>query len=341
MNKNSCQVFEHSSWWQFMSQPEYVRHTDSKQHRKDRGEVFLYDTQRWLFNNELIPLHAGPNNATLRILTWNVRYWTNYNYEPSHHAIIDVLQTINADIVILQEAEFNRSEYNPVDAQEIISSFRKMGYMYGGLDTLGTIWSARNTRYGTVIFSKYPLEDICIQRFAHTALWAENQSYVRARVNVNDKKFVLYGTHLGAESTPIRLVSAEQTRLAQVKQLIELIDQQENNNVLIAADCNAVRTKDLEGSTEGQPIWDIANKDYQDYTGIDRSSAALDFLATNNFKNSFEYVNILSPKVTTWSGIAVDHIFLSPQWNLPLESSYVYFTAASDHYPIIMDVDIR
>ena len=50
-----------------------------------------------------------------------------------------------------------------------------------------------------------------------------------------------------------------------------------------------------------------------------------------------QHAKLSNPTYTVWTGTVVDFIFCSPEWNLPVES-YIYYSTASDHLPVIMDI---
>lgn len=51
------------------------------------------------------------NPANLRIMTWNVRYFTDYNNNPTISNIAKVIKELNPDIICLQEATTGPTTY--------------------------------------------------------------------------------------------------------------------------------------------------------------------------------------------------------------------------------------
>ncbi len=126
------------------------------------------------------------------------------------------------------------------------------------------------------------------------------------------------------------------TRLEQAKELITAIQKNKNPNILIAADFNSVRSKDYQYSVGGENVWDLLKADNlvrNDPTPTD----LLEFIEAKNFKDSFTFANLKSPKFTTWNGTTIDFIYLSKDWSLPV-NAYVFYSSASDHLPVIVDV---
>jgi len=121
----------------------------------------------------------------------------------------------------------------------------------------------------------------------------------------NRRTITMYGTHLEVSGT-------EEIRGKQVQEILKIVKLFNNNNVMIAADFNTVR--------ENSPI---------------------KILQKAGFKDCFTYLGWQHPTYTSWTGKEIDFIFLSPKWNLPLAGCYVYYDAASDHLPIIMDIKLE
>lgn len=104
--------------------------------------------------NEWTKLKREYNN--LRIMSWNVRYWTDVNNKPSIQNIAEVIREIDPDIVCLQEATFGMSKHYPdapVDIREYLPEY-----------TLSTfcniIPSWYETIYGNAILISNKLVDV-------------------------------------------------------------------------------------------------------------------------------------------------------------------------------------
>ncbi len=336
----TAQKFEAASFWTLSSQNGYT-HGSDQANRCNRGPLFMEDTQRWEEQNNFIPRHVfAEKPSQIRVVSYNVRFWTNPLSEPTRNEILKVIAHLNADILIMQEFDFDQNIYPHASTEELIKSFRSMGYTYGGLDTFAPIWHPHYARYGTVIFSKYPIINKKACPFSPSLVGADRQGYVHTTIEIGTTQLSVYGTHLAAESTSNPPHKAENIRCAQLQELVTLIESDHCDNAFIAADCNAVRKKDFNYHINNFTAWQLADQDYLGYVGIPRPTAALDHLATHSFHDSFDYAGLNAPKVTTWSSIPVDHFFLSPQWKLPLVGAYLFFSSASDHYPIVMDVKL-
>lgn len=67
-------------------------------------------------------------------------------------------------------------------------------------------------------------------------------------------------------------------------------------------------------------------------------TATMTLIEQAGFKDSFAKAGLQGPKFTVWTGKVVDFIWLDNKWLLPLTGSYVYYNAASDHCPVLVDI---
>ncbi len=127
----------------------------------------------------------------------------------------------------------------------------------------------------------------------------------------NGKNLYIYGTHLEVGKTKNK--DHNEIRYEQIKQIGDFVKRNfTNENVLIAGDFNATRND--------KPIT---------------------YLIDQNFKDCFTLSDQQHPQFTSWAGTEIDFIFLNSTWHLPLTGCYVYYSAESDHLPIIMDIEIK
>ena len=64
-------------------------------------------------------------------------------------------------------------------------------------------------------------------------------------------------------------------------------------------------------------------------------------LENNEFQDCFTKSKQQCPKFTVWSGTAVDFMYLDKKWDLPIAGCHTYYSSASDHLPVIMDVKVK
>lgn len=194
----------------------------------------------------------------------------------------------------------------------------------------------------------------------------EQRCFVGARIQLPNKKEIsVYGTHL--EVRPIMARSADGkgrgltpdvARKEQMEELLDYIKNNDaNNNIIIGADFNSFRKQDLQAYTiGGTPLWSLLEKDWSNILKetakdvpqglgnfVDKTpaaaTAALDYVASQGYKDSFALGGFVSPQFTVWTGTMIDFLLLSPTWNLGLKGGYAFYSWASDHIPVIIDID--
>src|SRR4029078_1034715 len=102
----------------------------------------------------------------------------------------------------------------------------------------------------------------------------------------------------------------------------------------------------------GTTLWTLMEKDWpnilketaHDAKGLEHlmdktpTTMALDYVASEGYKDSFTRGGFAAPQFSVWTGTLIDFLFLSPKWNLGISGSYVFYNWASDHIPVIMDI---
>lgn len=315
--------------------------------RADKVQLFKNSVQQGKQSNAAIPTK---NNNIFRIMTYNVHYWVvpggGWQGADNFQAMFDVIQKLNPDVLILQEV---RSRGGNFVKSATKVQLNKLGYDHvAACNTFprekGKAW------FGNIIASKIKPTEIARKNFNRQERpGQEDRCYSQMALTLpNRKQILLYGTHLevGQNDVKGRQPQSEDIRLAQVKQITESIEfersKKQIDNILIAADFNSVRQQDYDYQLNGQKVWNLIQQENQRVFGFyPTPTKVLDFLTKAGFVDSFSYLNWQGPKFTTWTGTVIDFIFLAPTWNLPLAGSYVYYDAASDHLPIIMDIKLN
>lgn len=70
-----------------------------------------------------------------------------------------------------------------------------------------------------------------------------------------------------------------------------------------------------------------------------RGGKVTEELEARGWSTSFAALNVPAPKTTVWAGKEIDFIYLSPGFPYRIRGTYVWHTAASDHLPVILDVE--
>ncbi len=263
------------------------------------------DLQRKYKNlNTMIPAHV-PHRAKLRVATYNVHGFKDIAGQSNFWAIYNVLADINADVIILQEA----NQDDIFLKGKLRQRFQKLGYQaatfVGG--------TRPNSNFGNCIISKYRF---ACKPYKRNFSRYQNQLHKRAFVKVEldlsawrQPNFVIYGTHLE--------VTNAQQRVAEVQELSKLANKfDQRKHVLIAADFN-------------ETLHDTALRE----------------LGRHNFIDTFAAARLPVPHFTHWSGKPLDYLCLKKNWQqaqrLTITGNYVYYNAASDHLPVITDFNFK
>ncbi|MCX5925127.1 MAG: endonuclease/exonuclease/phosphatase family protein [Candidatus Dependentiae bacterium] len=161
------------------------------------------------------------------------------------------------------------------------------------------------SKYGNMIVSKVPLLTQPIKKnFSYGG--HHSRSFIKVEIDLSKyhkKNLVFYGSHFDDLDGKARLLEAQ-----------ELVDSAHTydfgKNVVIGADFN------------------------------EQTGKAIKHLASQGFINSFDLAGIAQPTFTHWSGKALDGLYINRcNWNLWIDGSYVLYSGASDHLPVIMDID--
>lgn len=302
-----------STIWQYRS-------LDQKLTKDEMLNCFIEDCQKCSKENAVIPDHQK-NERTVRIATYNVHFWADPFKKLNFDNIINVISKVNADIFVLQEVTGNPDQLKKL--------FAKIGY--NNFVFMGT---TNLNNFGNLIISKYPFVGKPITKIFRVD---KNRNYKRGFINVkikisNDKIISVYGTHLDVYD------NSEKRRFEEIKELIEVSQKDNNENIMILGDFNSVRMKDYQYEINKNLVWDMLNKSNEQRNGFQTPTITLETLEKEGYKTSFEFANKPSPKFTVWSGTVIDFIYLHRNWNLPTLGSYIWYNSCSDHLSVMIDI---
>lgn len=322
---------------------------------------------------KLAPLNSkipAKTSDICRVATYNVHFWQNpYSFwgklGDDFDKMIEVIKKVNPDILILEEVG---GPISPMD-KLFNDTFSQMGYAYRAFCSTNTTGvNVASGRLCNCILSKYPFESAPVKKQFNTnpdtriGQNNEQRCFVGASVLLpNNKKVSVYGTHLEVRpikmrnaSSAVRNITPETARKEQLQELVKHITDADNNeNIIIGADFNASRAQDLQYKIGAKTLLNILEENWNNLLNemgtparlgslVDQKPAffALEYLMQQGWKESFELSGFTQPQFTTWSGTRIDFLFLNPSWNLPIKGSYVVYDSASDHLPVIMDIDL-
>lgn len=301
---------------------------------QEKREIFVQDCKAAGDLNKTIPEHTK-NTGTLRIATYNVHDWLDATFKPNYDGIMQVINNMQADVLVLQEARL-------FDAKKVFADLLALGYVH---TTFCPIKDGSKGQTGNLIASKYPFTKkphkhfytVDAQRKAQPGKKKpETMNFIHVELALGgDKTISVYGTYCMYGIRP------EERRIQELKELIEAVNNDPNPNKIILADFNAVRARDYAYSVGGKSVWEMLQENDKKRTGMATPTDATQLLERIGWKDSFAKANIQGPKYTVWPGKVVDYMWMTKEWQLPVVGSYAYYDAASDHLPIITDIQIR
>lgn len=313
-----------------------------------RLDLFVSDTKNAHGENQKIPAHTK-NNTVLRLASYNVHFWTDPKTSvDTIDPIIKVIKAINADVLMLQEVNWGE---NPGSVslstlvrhktfKELKNELTAMGYL---VDDAAFYRSAdhRGAPFGNLILSKYPIAgDGRGQRaYSISALANEKRGIARLTIPVpGGKQLVVITTHLEVNDA----AGGDASSIIRAKQLTDLLNyvnepaRKADKNIIIAGDMNQVRKQEFSYQVNHQNAWELFERAQRGGVTWD----VLNPLTDSGFIDSFSKRGWQPPKFTTWNGSTIDFVFLKAGFEFEVLGSYVYFDAASDHLPIIVDLGL-
>ena len=303
-------------------------------------------------NNDRLIVHDDAHREQyLRIMTWNVRYFTDIDDNKSIDEIINVINKINPDILCLNEiTEGHHMMYET----GLIFELRLPQYILVSLCNNTPAWYS--SMYGNAILMKKDLhKKMCDADFArqyavldtNEKCWFNQLSRTftepvpttkildkmkinvvgtmesRCFIKISMGDFDIFCTHLEAYNKKVRF--------AQFDELMKNVTRKS----IILGDLNIINTESYPNK-----------KDYE-WTQLARVNSLTDdseilyIKKKYGLKDSFELSGNKYAGFTTWTNTIVDYILFTPEWDTDKTFKVVtqiYLTTASDHCPLYVDI---
>jgi endonuclease/exonuclease/phosphatase family metal-dependent hydrolase len=133
----------------------------------------------------------------LKIVTWNIERGTAYD------SILDVLRTLNADIVLLQEVDWScrRTGYRDV-SRDLAEALHMNWVAAGEFQEIGEGRDGRSAITGQAILSKFPISDARALRFSAQDRWRWSINPIQPRrggriaLRAETGGMLIYDTHI-------------------------------------------------------------------------------------------------------------------------------------------------
>lgn len=202
----------------------------------------------------IIELQASPDKTInegqspadrLRVVSFNMAHgrglaasnWDGGSFEARMvrlDEIAAVLDSLNADVVILNEVDFNCSWSHGINQAHYLAE--AAGYPYRveqrNFDMQIAWWS---WRFGNAILSRLPVLEANVVDLPGYVWWetalAGKKRGIWCELQWDDRQFVLIGIHLSSRSETLRVESAEH--------IITLLERTQHDSVILAGDMNA------------------------------------------------------------------------------------------------------
>ena len=270
--------------------------------QRDLLNSFYSDAVKYKYLNAYIPLRRPA--TLLRVASFNVFGWESYHSKPESH--YEAVIRFDPDIVGVQEAIFSKtpeefSSYPFTEGCEAIKDF------------------------GNILYSRYPLTDVLKYALATPKRLDHPRCVIFATVETPLGPVQVANTHLDVFD------ESGKTRVDQLKLIGDIFSRIKKKSVpqILLGDLNSLNREELTEEKYQRIIAsDLSRK-------ITTSFSETVTIKEFGFRDSFRQVLQPAPDASVWSGRRVDYLFSKG----PLEpyGLYVYFTNASDHFPVIVD----
>jgi len=133
---------------------------------------------------------AGPPRPqrTLDVLTYNIQQGYDPEGLKNHDGQLALMRALDADVIGLQESDTNRIAGGNADVVRYFADRLDMYAYYGPKTVVGT--------FGIALLSKYPIEN---PRTFYMYGEGEQTATIEAEIDVGDRTFRVFVTHLGSE----------------------------------------------------------------------------------------------------------------------------------------------
>jgi endonuclease/exonuclease/phosphatase family metal-dependent hydrolase len=161
-------------------------------------------------------------NSHIQVASYNIahgRGLVNSNWDGGSHqdrmqrldSIAELLRTIDADVVVLNEVDFDSSWSHSVNQAEYLAN--KAGYPYRieqrNFDFRLLFWT---WRFGNAVLSRYPITDATVIDLPGYSLWesalAGKKRSLNCEIDLGEQSVRVIAAHLSHRSEPLRIRSA-------------------------------------------------------------------------------------------------------------------------------------
>ena len=164
--------------------------------------VFIFGSNRGL------KVTQADQDQRLKILTYNIQQGYSEDGLKNFHRQLELIRSIDADIIGLQESDTNRIALGNTDGVRYLADRLKMYSYYGPKTVTGT--------FGIALLSKYPLLN---PRTFFMFSQGEQTATIQAQISAGGKSYNIFVTHLGNDGPIVQ----QEAILKVVKGLTDVI----------------------------------------------------------------------------------------------------------------------
>ena len=139
----------------------------------------------------------------------------------------------------------------------------------------------------------------------------------------------IFGTHLEVYD------STDNSRIQQLEKIYQIINTIDSPNIILLGDLNLLYQPQLT-----QIQWDY-QVSHDKRRNIITSSKAYKTIINNNFIDSFDYLNLSPPPISSCYDRRIDYIFIKNNFSYQCTNTQIVHTNVSDHLPIYLDLIIN
>lgn len=305
-----------------------------------------------LQNSKLNDLLPSTPNGSFRIMLWNIRYFTNAANEPSSTQIINVIEKIDPDLICLNEATIGYNDYS----EELLDFFYllKNYHMIAFCNNVPS-WFA--STYGNMILIKKKIMRVLLinptNYFSYNLCTSNTKCFLNQRISVYKDPVPIrkdnFDNYRATETRCFVKISLgsfdvicthleayqKETRKNQFIEMMTYV----TRKTIIMGDFNIINTTVYKNAPNSDIEWEVIKQRNSLDNDKDKNEI-VEIKQKYNLKDAFELKNITYNGFTSWTNTIVDYMLFTSEWTSDEVSNiFLYFTMASDHIPMFIDLN--
>ena len=307
--------------------------------------------------------------GNFHIMSWNVRYWTTVDNEPSINQIYNVIDKLNPDIICLQEMTLGNNEYYSKKEILFTETYTKLTAKYKVISICSATPSWYADIYGNAILIEKTLNDRLLSLNSTYIFGDKLCDYNKNKCFYNQQSHTYYHIppteDITKNAEKLRYQNITNENKCYIKLSFPIFDL-----ICVHLDAYSINTRikqlDVINSEITRPtiiMGDFNFFNYEDLLTLKSSANGSDFInytigfhqqRKNDVTRNEEYRYILDKLkwsdiipsnhlyYSQWTLTRVDHVFLAKFDQKQHLNPYVWFypSNATDHLPLIFQIDM-